>query len=280
MMPYRLYDMHCHLSQMANAEDVAREAAAAGVAVFDCGVEPRGLTLQREHLAPFDNVVVGMGLHPWWLEEGRYGEHDIVELCAIAQQERFIGEVGLDFSRKHAGSRGLQTHAFEALSATLAAHPLEGRVLSVHAVQSAGTVLDILEAHGLVDDTAMDGNDRGNTGGLGTAAGASCSPAVVFHWFSGRGDELTRARKLGCYFSVNEMMLGTRRGRAYAKQIPEDCLLLETDAPPVLGKTYSAEILTKQLERTLATLADIRGVPQDALARHITRTSTALLNIG
>lgn len=33
-----------------------------------------------------------------------------------------------------------------------------------------------------------------------------------------------------CYFSVNERMLGTKRGREYARQIPLDKLLIETNA--------------------------------------------------
>ncbi len=273
MTPHRLYDMHCHLSQMANAEDVARKAAANGVALFDCGVKPGDFEQQQERLTAFGNVAIGVGLHPWWLSEGRCNEADIATLCAHARCERFIGEVGLDFSRKHVASRELQVEAFEALCATLAAHPLEGRVLSLHAVQSAGTVLDILEAQGLIDDAA--GCNRAAGGNQGPVR----SPAVMFHWFSGSGDEMIRARTLGCNFSVNEMMLGTRRGRAYAKQIPENRLLLETDAPPGLGKPYSADLLIQQLDRTLELLAQLRHISKETLAERMARTSSQLLDL-
>ena len=40
---------------------------------------------------------------------------------------------------------------------------------------------------------------------------------------------------MGCLFSVNEFMLATRRGRAYARQIPTGQLLLETDLPAEPG---------------------------------------------
>ena len=305
---YRLFDTHCHLSQMSNAEKIARDAAEAGLAIFDCGVEPGAFERQRERFADVDNVRAGVGLHPWWLSDGRSAERDIELLCKIAQHERFIGEVGLDFSRKHEASREMQTRAFDMLCAALAAHPACGRVLSVHAVQSAGTVLDILEAHGLISEKAA----RNTPGKAGTAAdnadgapgktepyagngpGPNRAPAktaldsggtgahgntdtVIFHWFSGSGDELVRARKAGCYFSVNEMMLATRRGRAYAKQIPEDRLLLETDAPPELGAPYTAEALLGQLDRTLDALAEIRDVPKCKLAQTIATTSALLL---
>lgn len=273
MVPYRLYDMHCHLSQMTNAEDVARKAAADAVALFDCGVEPGGFTQQQERLTAYGNVAVGVGLHPWWLSKGCCSKADIATLCAYAQCERFIGEVGLDFSNKHVASRELQVEAFKALCAALAAHPLKGRVLSVHAVQSAGVALDILEAQGLIGPST--GCNRATCGNRGAAH----SPTVIFHWFSGNGDELIRARTLGCYFSVNEMMLATRRGRAYAQQIPEDRLLLETDAPPALGEPYSAEILIEQLGRTLDLLAQLRRTPKEALAERIARTSSQLFGL-
>lgn len=305
---YRLFDTHCHLSQMSNAEKIARDAAEAGLAIFDCGVEPGAFERQVKLFADFDNVRAGVGLHPWWLSDGRCAERDIELLCKTAQSGRFIGEVGLDFSRKHEASREMQTRAFDMLCSALAAHPACDRVLSVHAVQSAGTVLDTLEAHGLISEKAA----RNTPGEAGTAAdnadgapgktepyagngpGPNRAPAkialdsggtgahgntdtVIFHWFSGSGNELVRARKAGCYFSVNEMMLATRRGRAYAKQIPEDRLLLETDAPPELGAPYTAEALLGQLDRTLDALAEIRDVPKCKLAQTIAATSALLL---
>ncbi len=310
---YRLFDMHCHLSQMANAGQVARDAANAGLAIFDCGVEPGAFAQQRERFAHIENVAVGAGLHPWWLSGGRCGERDIALLCEIAQSERFIGEIGLDFSRKHEASRELQTKTFDALCSTLAASPLSGRVLSIHAVQSAGTVLDILEAHRLIGIHVARkalGKQRtehlcahGETSDKASAIPAGETPAqrvvsaeshpsanacdapnentcaVIFHWFSGSGDELVRAREDGCFFSVNEMMLKTRRGRAYANQIPADRLLLETDAPPELGAPYTAGAQAGQLDRTLNVLAEIKGVCKCELARTIARTSAAILGM-
>ncbi len=338
MPAWRLYDTHCHLSQMANAEDVAHEAADLGLAIFDCRVEPSEFPATCETLGGFSNVAVGAGLHPWWIlsarrdveqanaageqaelsdsldaaadvapnpgrasnassgiepndladeqmmlsscsvagedagfqphqpSSARSSENQVRELVERAREARYIGEVGLDFSAKHAHSREQQVHAFDELCKTLAEHPLPGRVLSIHAVQSAATVLDILEKYGLLCEQA-------------TATKSADAPAVIFHWFSGSGDELLRARRRGCYFSVNEMMLKTKRGRAYASQVPENQLLLETDAPPELGKPYSAQNLVDQLARTLDTLADLRNTSKEQLAQAIAKTSAALLDI-
>ena len=135
-------------------------------------------------------------------------DSEIEQLIERARSYPLIGEVGLDFSNAHAQYAARQIRVFERLVSACSANKVEGRLLSIHAVQSASNVLDILEANG------------------------TCQQAnVIFHWFSGTSEDLTRARKLGCYFSINERMLQSRRGRAYAAQIEEECLLLETDFP-------------------------------------------------
>lgn len=253
-----LADMHCHLDRMTNAEEVARDAAAAGIAIFDTTVTPRDARAARARFAPQGNVVVGVGLHPWWLADGRCGDADVADLAALAATAPFIGEVGLDFGPKHHASKDVQVDAFEHLCAAIAAHPLPCRVLSIHAVRAAGCALDVLEAHGLL------GRDD-----------VTC----IFHWFSGTSDELARARRAGCRFSVNEHMLRTKRGREYARQLPVDRLLLETDAPPGLDAPYSAVELEASLTRTLEAIAEMRAIPVCELATHIAATSQHLLGL-
>ena len=81
------------------------------------------------------------------------------------------------------------------------------RILSIHAVQAAEEALDILQNAGCLD---------------------AC--ICIFHWFSGTSDQLVAARKAGCYFSFGPRALATKRGRAYAAQVPANRLLRETDA--------------------------------------------------
>lgn len=182
----------------------------------------------------------GVGLHPWWARRaGRGSATEIDLLCEVAAQERLIGEVGLDFSARFAGSEPLQVQAFDRLCDALAQHPLTGRVISIHAVRSAGIVLDVLESHGLLIPN-------------------SDSPVIIFHWFSGTSDELVRARNAGCYFSVNERMLASKRGREYTRQIPLDRLLLETDAPAEPNTETSAQSLIRSLTRTSERIASLK----------------------
>ena len=98
-------------------------------------------------------------------------------------------------------------------------------MISIHAVRSAGAVLDVLESHGLLIPNPD-------------------SPVIIFHWFSVTSDE---------------RMLASKRGREYARQIPLDRLLLETDAPAEANTETSAQSLIKSLTRTSERIASLKN---------------------
>ena len=238
-MELQSFDAHCHLGLMSDPNAVVREAITMGLGIFDCGGDPRDFATANKRASSSPNVIAGLGLHPWWIADGRCGTTEVSLLCELASRERFIGEVGLDFSPRFAGTEGIQTQAFERLCQTLSQSPLHGRALSIHAVHAAGAALNILESSGLLKY-------------------APSSPTIIFHWFSGTSDELVRARNAGCYFSVNKRMLATKRGREYARQIPLDRLLLETDAPAELNKETAARQLADSLARTSEIVAALK----------------------
>lgn len=252
---FRLYDMHCHLDRIENGIEAARELADRGVAVFCNTVTPTDFDVARQRFSGFSSVRVGAGIHPWWVPDDPLIAHRIAtEAARRAESSRFIGEVGLDFGRAHEATRENQLAVLRAVLEACAEHPMPGRIFSVHAVRSADTVLDLLERCELVRDAAC-----------------------IFHWFSGTSGELARARRLGCFFSVNDMMLATKKGREYARIIPEDRLLLETDAPPQLDVTYESAAIEGSLERSLKLIAGIRGVDSKSLGDLIAQDSARLL---
>lgn len=279
-MEYPLYDMHCHLDFASNAERVAREAAALGIGAFSCTVTPAGFARASTTFAECEHVRVGLGLHPWWAADGRCGEAEIAQFEALAEgaahahseiaagnatraqletpaenitHTQFIGEVGLDFAgaRGEGEARARQVAAFER---ALAACAGSARVISLHAVRSAGAVLDALERSSALEQHTC-----------------------VFHWFSGTSDELTRAARTGCFFSIGPRMLATKRGRAYARAVPADHLLLETDLPARAGEPWSAAAWRAELEGALGALAEARGENTEQLAATLAQTSQQLL---
>lgn len=258
-MAPQLFDAHCHLDLMAHPDAVADEATALGMGLFDCGVDPRDFARAKKRACNRSNIFAGIGLHPWWLADGRCGTAEINLLCEVAAQERLIGEVGLDFSARFAGSEPLQIQAFDRLCDALVQHPLAGRVISIHAVRSAGTVLDALESFGLL---TLSPN----------------SPAIIFHWFSGTSNEFVRARNAGCYFSVNERMLATKRGREYARQIPLDRLLLETDAPAEAQADINARQLITSLKSVSRHITELKKCAAEGVESIVLANSRSIFD--
>ncbi len=269
-MALTLLDMHCHLGFYDDAARQARELSALGVGAFSNTVTPEEFAVQQVALAGAENVRVGVGLHPWWIGVGEAvgdaagarpvaaaerASRDTEVLCELVAQNRFVGEVGLDLSPRHVQTGEAQLEVFSQVARTCA--QAGGKVLSVHAVRAVDQVLDVLE----------------DEGALAEAAGNAC----IIHWFSGTSDQLTRARRAGCFFSVNPRMLQSKRGRAYAQAIPEHRLLLETDEPASEGAPCDAARIRQLLEETLQQLATLRAEDPAELRERIAATSKRLL---
>ena len=160
------------------------------------------------------NVSLGLGLHPWRVSaNAAIANAQVDDALQLLSDAWLMGEVGLDFSPKHACTRDNQLAAFRAIARAAAGRTAtngvgaRSRILSIHAVQAAGEALEILQEAGCFD---------------------TC--VCTFHWFSGTSDQLVAARRAGCYFSFGPRALATKRGRAYAAQLPANRVLRESDA--------------------------------------------------
>ena len=233
------FDAHVHANLMDSPLNVARSSNDAELGLFTCGVTPHDYLELVPQLTQ-DNIRVGLGAHPWYISDGRVTEKDIEILLELMRETPYIGEIGLDFSSRYCvdGLQELQVKAFTKICKRAAELSRNGqpRVLSMHTVRSVDAVLNILEQ---------------------TGAAQACIP--IIHWFSGSSNELQRAIKLGCWFSVGEMSLKTKRGREYAKVYPKDKLLTETDLPSSDHTDISASDIVDSLKRALSGLSEARG---------------------
>lgn len=247
-----LFDAHCHLGWFEDPAAVARGLARHGAGALAVTVTPAEYRAVRGLLAGQRNVALAAGLHPWWVRDAS----DADALCELVPRLRWVGEVGLDAAPRRAGTWDAQLAAFERVCAACAetSDARAPKVLSVHAVRSAGAALDVLER---------------------TGAAARCR--CVLHWFSGSPDELWRAVRLGCRVSLGERALATRRGREYARVLPAAALLAETDLPEAQGSPTGADEVVGSLDRALAGIAAARGEDVADARRHVGDAAAALL---
>lgn len=196
-----MIDFHCHLDLYPNALSLLDEVERRNEFTLAVTTSPRAFVATSRVFGGRPRIHVALGLHPEVAEAKQSEASLLVELVASA---RFVGEIGLDGSARFKQSLPLQARIFA--SAVAECERQGGRVMSIHSRGAETRVLDILEAH-----------PRAGT--------------PVLHWFSGSRNELQRAVKLGCWFSVGPAMLAGVKGRTHLSDIPIDRLLPETDGP-------------------------------------------------
>jgi len=200
----RLVDFHCHLDLYPDHVGAIEECERAGIYTLAVTTTPRAWPRNRDLTRTTQFVRPALGLHPQLVGNG--GEDEVALWEQYLPEARYVGEVGLDGSSQYRGSLNEQKRVFRTVLTRCS--ELGGRVLTVHSVRSTGAVLDLVE---------------------------ECLPrergTVVLHWFVGSDRDVSRAVRLGCYFSVNAAMEKSQRGRRLLEYLPLEKTLTETDGP-------------------------------------------------
>ncbi|CAD6880528.1 Putative deoxyribonuclease similar to YcfH, type 4 [Methylomonas albis] len=198
-----LVDFHCHLDLYPDHRLAVQEAEAAGVFTLAVTTIPRAWPRNHEFAQTTRHVRAALGLHPQLVEE----HASELELWNVYLSEtRYIGEVGLDAGPRFYKSFDLQKKVFKHILQRCA--EAGNKVISVHSVRTAKTVLDHIEAY------------------LPPNQGK-----IVLHWFTGTKADARRAIEMGCYFSVNAEMFNSERHISMVSALPLERLLTETDGP-------------------------------------------------
>jgi TatD DNase family protein len=243
-----LVDLHCHLDLFPDYERAIEQAEQAAVHTVAVTTTPRAWPRNHELMSGLRYVTPALGLHPQLI--GETAEKELQLWDKYLSQTSFVGEIGLDAGRAYAASLPQQQRAFEHILRACA--EAGNKVLSVHSVRTAGTVLDMIEK--------LLPADRGR---------------IVLHWFTGTPAQASRALNLGCYFSVNTPMLRTANGRDLLTALPADRLLTETDGPfTEVGKKPAHP---QDVSRCIEQLARLRQVPPAEMASAVQATYLRLL---
>lgn len=195
-----LIDYHCHLDLFPDYEAQYRRVSSQGIATLAVTTTPRAWPKNLELANSAPTVRVALGLHPQMV--GQFAD-EIALFERYLADTRYVGEVGLDAGPRFYRTYESQKVVFESVVRLCA--EAGGKILSVHAVRSVRDVLGFVERHL-----------------------AGTTNRVVLHWFTGSISEARRASELGCYFSINRMMLGKRD---ILSALPRQRLLTETDGP-------------------------------------------------
>jgi len=198
----------------------------------------------------FPQVHVAVGRHP--ANSAGFDDNDLAELEALAAHERCaaIGETGLDFKRDYAPREDMQ----RAFAAQIELARQAAKPLVIHTRQAADETIRALdeEARGL---------------------------PVVMHCFS-LTDRLDDCLERGWWisFAGNVTYPSADDLREAARRVPEERLLVETDAPylaaqPIRGR----ENEPGHVVHTARALAEYRGVSYEELEAVVERNAAEVL---
>lgn len=230
-----MIDSHTHLDlcEPPDAELVAAADAAGVRRMLTVGTRPASCRAALAAAEAFPQVYAAIGRHP--NEATGFDDADLADLRALAAHERCraIGETGLDFYRDTA-PRSDQQRAF---AAQIALARETGKPLTIHSREAAAQTLAQLgeEAQG-------------------------CT--VVIHCFSmpeQLGECLERGYMIS--FAGNVTYKSAANLAAAAKRVPDERLLVETDAPYLAPQAVRGQRNQPAfVAHTAAFVAELRGV--------------------
>jgi TatD DNase family protein len=242
---------HLHLCDGPDAELVAAADAVGVSRMLTVGTDGASSRTALAAAETFPQVYAAVGCHP--NEAKGFDDADLAELRALAAHERCvaIGETGLDFYRDLA-PRADQERAF---AAQIALARETGKPLVIHTRAA--------------DDATLDQ--------LASEAGG-CS--VVIHCFS-MPARLTECLERGyeISFAGNVTYKNAADLAEAARRVPDESLLVETDAPYLTPQAVRGERNQPAfVAHTVAFLAELRGVSKEELGATVERNAARVLS--
>ncbi len=209
-MTTRYYDAHCHLQDPrfgGTVEEILK-------ACQDRGIQRLVVNGTREsdwdrvaELAERypDLILPSYGLHPWWSRERSANWREDLEARLLANPRASIGETGLDRWMENPDPADQE----EVLLAHLDLAERLNRPLSLHCLRAWGHLDAVLRAH------------------------PRPARGILLHSYGGPAEMVRPLADLGAYFSFAGYFLNPsqEKKRAAFQLVPEDRLLIESDAP-------------------------------------------------
>ncbi len=258
IMTNNLVDSHAHLELEPLVNDYAgvidRAKAAGVIAIVSVGTDISDAEKVLEIAGRFKGVFASLGFHPHNAKDAH--DEALSRMEELARRPKVVayGEIGLDFFR----NRSPQSIQIKVFADQLELAKSLGKPVVIHLRNAHKEGLDILEKAAPF-----------NAGG-------------VIHCFSGDQSDADRALELGFYISIPGTVTYKKNEklRAIVSRLPEDRMLLETDAPflapePLRGKNNEPAFIV----HTARKVAEIRQVSVQDVSRATTANAIRLFRL-
>lgn len=222
-------DLHTHLDLYPNALEILPKVNRENHFTLAVTTSPRAWIASKRIFSEYSNIKVALGLHPEIVNE-KFNELELL-LASIAQTD-FIGEIGIDGSARHVNTLEKQELIFE--NVIKECQKAGGRVISIHSRGASSKVLSVLKKY----------PDSGKP---------------ILHWFTGSITDLKIAIDMECRFSINPIMVKSKKGKDLIARIPKKLILPESDGP--FATHNGKPIMPWEAMEICRTLSEIWNMP-------------------
>ncbi len=206
-----MIDTHCHFDMMPNPEAYIRERERQGDIVIGMTNAPSHFQIGYQHVKHFKHIRLALGFHPLLAHEL---QEELPLFEQLIDKTSYIGEIGLDFSREGMATKEIQINSLERILSMLSG---KNKIISVHSRKAESMLLSLLKAYHIKN--------------------------VIFHWYTGDLSLISKILDASYFFSINEAMVTTAKGKNIIDILPNNRILTETDSPfnrkNNLNKVYS-----------------------------------------
>lgn len=209
----KLIDTHFHLDHYKNYKEISKQITSLEQYTI-CVTNNPGIFNSCKKMIPETKYLkFAIGLHP---QDTSIHEQDLRLFAYMISQTSYVGEVGLDFTKRSYLPRDTQLRVFDnvmQLSSQL------NKLMTIHVRKAEKEAINIIDKY----------HPR----------------KCIIHWYTGDEVLIKDFVSLGCYFSVNTNMIDSKSKDKY-KGIPRERLLIESDGPytKVSNKRFSPSYLT------------------------------------
>ncbi len=241
----RLFDSHNHIQEeriypfLGEVVARARKAGVEKMAVKGCMEAdwPRVCRIAAE----YDGMHPSFGLHPWFIAERSNSWDRVLEELLVQYPHAGVGEIGIDHKiveRNDADQEAVFVSQLE-LAKRLK------RPVSIHCRSAWGRLIELLDEVGPLP--------RG----------------MLIHCFGGSAEVATELVKRGAYISFSGSITrpNNRKAGPALMAVPDDRILIETDAPDIMPTTAEGDLNEPaNLRFVLARASELRGIDEVELA--------------
>lgn len=199
-MIHETVDTHCHINFFKNPGDIALACEKYRVHTIYVTTLPSQFEATYDYVKALTYIHPAIGFHALEFNYDLEAERNI--FLRNIDKTQYVGEIGLDFSKRSTVDQCFQIENFEFI---LNAIKGKDKIVSVHSLNAEDEVINLLNQYGIYK--------------------------VILHWYTGKITSLKVAISHGFYFSINKAMVESQKGRNIISKIPQNLILIETDAP-------------------------------------------------